>query len=268
MPSCSSSPRRNCARCGNAFRRSNLPVKLALLPKDAADQRNAILEVRAGTGGEEAALFAADCSACTSATPSSGAGSSRCSTSRETGLGGFKEAIASISGRTCSPASNSNPASTACSACRRPKRAAAFTPRPRLSRCFPRPRSRRRRSTTRISHRRLPRQRPRRPVGQHDRQRGAHHPLADRSRRDPAGREVAAQEQGQGAEGAAHPPLRIGAAGTRRGARRRAQDQVGTGDRSERIRTYNFPQGRVTDHRINLTLYKLDKVLNGEGSTR
>ena len=40
--------------------------------------------------------------------------------------------------------------------------------------------------------------------------------------------------------------------------------QVGSGDRSERIRTYNFPQGRVTDHRINLTLYKLDKVLAGE----
>ena len=40
--------------------------------------------------------------------------------------------------------------------------------------------------------------------------------------------------------------------------------QVGSGDRSERIRTYNFPQGRVTDHRINLTLYKIDKVVSGE----
>jgi peptide chain release factor 1 len=40
--------------------------------------------------------------------------------------------------------------------------------------------------------------------------------------------------------------------------------QVGSGDRSERIRTYNFPQGRVTDHRINLTLYKLSQVMNGE----
>src|SRR6185437_9574712 len=42
------------------------------------------------------------------------------------------------------------------------------------------------------------------------------------------------------------------------------KSQVGTGDRSERIRTYNFPQGRVSDHRINLTLYKIDRVMDGE----
>ena len=42
------------------------------------------------------------------------------------------------------------------------------------------------------------------------------------------------------------------------------KSQIGTGDRSERIRTYNFPQGRVTDHRINLTLYKLDEIIKGE----
>jgi peptide chain release factor 1 len=42
------------------------------------------------------------------------------------------------------------------------------------------------------------------------------------------------------------------------------RSQVGTGDRSERIRTYNFPQGRLTDHRIGLTLYKLDQIMNGD----
>jgi peptide chain release factor 1 len=47
-----------------------------------------------------------------------------------------------------------------------------------------------------------------------------------------------------------------------RAADRKAQ--VGSGDRSERVRTYNFPQGRMTDHRINLTLYKLDQVMQGD----
>jgi len=56
------------------------------------------------------------------------------------------------------------------------------------------------------------------------------------------------------------PPARAGA-GVERAADRRSQ--IGTGDRSERIRTYNFPQGRVTDHRINLTLYKLDEMMQG-----
>ncbi len=51
-------------------------------------------------------------------------------------------------------------------------------------------------------------------------------------------------------------------AATERADARKAQ--VGSGDRSERIRTYNFPQGRLTDHRINLTLYKLDQVLQGD----
>ena len=43
------------------------------------------------------------------------------------------------------------------------------------------------------------------------------------------------------------------------------KSQIGSGDRSERIRTYNFPQGRVTDHRINLTLHKIEKIIEGEG---
>ena len=53
------------------------------------------------------------------------------------------------------------------------------------------------------------------------------------------------------------PPCSVRIASARR-------SQVGTGDRSERIRTYNFPQGRVTDHRIGLTLYKIDAVMDGD----
>ena len=76
---------------------------------------------------------------------------------------------------------------------------------------------------------------------------------------------IAAQEPRQGDEDPAAP----GSTSTQREAldAARAADrksQVGSGDRSERIRTYNFPQGRVTDHRINLTLYNLPKVLEGE----
>ena len=59
-------------------------------------------------------------------------------------------------------------------------------------------------------------------------------------------------------------PLRDGARRRTAPSGRDRKGQVGSGDRSERIRTYNFPQNRVTDHRINLTLYKLDQVIAGE----
>ena len=57
---------------------------------------------------------------------------------------------------------------------------------------------------------------------------------------------------------------RLAAAGSDSARAAERKSMVGSGDRSERIRTYNFPQGRVTDHRINLTLYKLDKIISGD----
>ena len=92
---------------------------------------------------------------------------------------------------------------------------------------------------------------------------GADHPPADRHRGDLLG-EVAAPEPGAGDAGAARRlyDLERGRHDAARAADRKGQ--VGAGDRSEQIRTYNFPQARLTDHRIGLTLYKLDQVMQGD----
>ena len=77
--------------------------------------------------------------------------------------------------------------------------------------------------------------------------------------------EARSTESRQGDGGAAKRAYTMPAAETKTpSAPPNAAGQVGTGDRSERIRTYNFPQGRVTDHRINLTLYKLPEIMEGE----
>ena len=141
--------------------------------------------------------------------------------------------------------SSSSAACTACSACRRPRRRAASTPRPRRWRCCPR----RKRSTSRSTRRTCAStcsavERPRRPVGQHDRLGRAHHAPADGPRRQLPGREVAAQEQGEGDEGPARAPLRASSArswSAERSADRRSQ--VGSGDRSRAHPHLQFSAG-------------------------
>jgi peptide chain release factor 1 len=112
--------------------------------------------------------------------------------------------------------------------------------------------------------RRLPVHRPGRTVGEHHRLGGAHHPSPHRHRGGHAGREEPDPEPGQGHDRAAVETAQGGAgpAGLRAVQQRRSQ--VGRGGRSEKIRTYNYKDNRVTDHRIKLTLHKLDRVLMGD----
>ena len=176
-------------------------------------------------------------------------------------------AASSATGRTRS--SSSSPACTACNGCRRPKRRAACTRPPAPSPCCPSRRtSARSRSIRRTSRRHVPRVRRGRPAREQDGFGDPDHAPPDRSRRRVPGRALAAQEPR--ARDVA-PPARLRDAEETKRASETAQNRralVGTGDRSERIRTYNFPQDRVTDHRINLTIYKLGDVLQGQSRRR
>ena len=107
--------------------------------------------------------------------------------------------------------------------------------------------------------------RPRRPAPEQDRERRPDHPPAQRHRRQLPRRAEPAQEPGQGDAHPPQPALRPDR--PRRPAPSATEPRrtlIGSGDRSQRIRTYSFPQNRVTDHRIGLTLYNLDRVIQGD----
>jgi peptide chain release factor 1 len=240
-------------------------VRTALLPKDADDARNAILEVRAGTGGEEAALFAAELFRMYQRYAALRGWRFELLDLSETGLGGFKEASASIAGRDVfarlkfeSGVHRVQRVPETEAGGRIHTSAATVAVLPEAEEV-----------DVRIDDKdlRIDVFRASGPGGQSVNTTDS----AVRITHLPTGLVVIQQDEKSQHKNKARAlkVLRARLYEMERQARDNARaaerkSQVGSGDRSERIRTYNFPQGRVTDHRINLTLYKIDKVMSGE----
>jgi peptide chain release factor 1 len=240
-------------------------VQLSLLPKDEADEKNAILEVRAGTGGEEAALFAAELFRMYERYAALHGWRFETLEFNDTGLGGLKEAVASISGRGVFARLKFE------SGVHRVQRVPVTEAGGRIH-------------TSAATVAVLPEAEEvdiviedkdlRIDVFRSQGSGGQSVNTTDSAVRIvhlPTNITVQCQDEKSQHKNKAK-ALKILRARLYEREREmkhseRAADrksQVGSGDRSERIRTYNFPQGRVTDHRVNVTLYKIDKVMEGE----
>ena len=239
-------------------------IQLLLLPKDAADQKNAILEIRAGTGGDEAALFAGDLFRMYERYAANQGWRMEVVSASDGDAGGFKEIIASVSGKGVFAKLKFEsgvhrvqrvPATEASGRIHTSAATVAVLPEAEEVDIDIRPEDIRI-DTMRASG----------SGGQHVNTTDS----AVRITHLPTGIMVVQAEKSQHQNRAR--AMQILRARLFDMERSRADEersssrklQVGSGDRSERIRTYNFPQGRLTDHRINLTLYKLDRVMMGE----
>lgn len=240
-------------------------VKLALLPSDEADAKSAILEIRAGTGGEEAALFAGDLYRMYQRYAEVRRWKYEPISVSDTGLGGLKEVVVAIKGQGVfarlkyeAGVHRVQRVPVTETSGRIHTSAATVAVLPEAEEV-----------DLKIDEKdlRIDIYRSSGPGGQSVNTTDS----AVRITHLPTGLVVIQQDEKSQHKNRAKAlrVLRARLYERERAARdaERAQNrkgQVGTGDRSERIRTYNFPQGRCTDHRINLTLYKLDRVLAGE----
>ena len=240
-------------------------TQFALLPKDKDDNRNVILEVRAGTGGDEAGLFAADLFAMFEKLSIKHKWKFEVMDVSETSVGGYKEAQANIIGNRVfgrlkfeSGVHRVQRIPTTETSGRIHTSAATVAVLPEAEDLE---------VTIEEKDLRIDVFRSSGPGGQSVNTTDS----AVRITHLPSGIVVSQQDEKSQHKNRAK-AMKILQSRLYEAERKRQQDersssrknQVGSGDRSERIRTYNFPQGRVTDHRINLTLHKLDKVLNGE----
>jgi peptide chain release factor 1 len=240
-------------------------VMVLLLPKDEADERNAILEVRAGTGGDEAALFAAELFGMYQRFAALQGWRFEVISGSDTDLGGFKEATATITGR--SVFARLKFESGVHRVQRVPKTEAGGRIHTSTATVAVLPEAEEVDVQIEDKDLRIDVFRSSGPGGQSVNTTDS----AVRITHLPTGIVVSQQDEKSQHKNKAK-ALKIlrariyDAERARKDAERAAsrKNQVGSGDRSERIRTYNFPQGRVTDHRINLTLYKIDKVIAGE----
>lgn len=239
-------------------------IQLLLLPKDEADGKSAILEIRAGTGGDEAALFAGDLYRMYERYAAARGWRVETVSSSEGEVGGFKEIIASVSGK--GVFAHLKFESGVHRVQRVPETEGGGRIHTSAATVAVLPEAEDVDIEIRNEDIRIDTMRASGAGGQHVNTTDS----AVRITHLPTGIMVVSAEKSQHQNRARAMQIlrarlydmeRERADGERSQARRL---QVGSGDRSERIRTYNFPQGRVSDHRINLTLYKLDRVMEGE----